>query len=225
MKMKHTFMMVAVVGCIGMVSTASATLINNGSFETGDFSGWITQDLASPHRALTVRTAGYLSGYGFFTTTPTAGSYTATHGFDGGGPGTIRIGQDVLITPGQTSIKFDYRVAWDMANYGGVATADRLFNVTVEVAGGGAQLASYNILTAVRQTQNLDTGNLVGQVDLSSFSGQTIRLNFDAYIPESFTGPGYLQLDNIHAIPEPASMALFGLFTTGIWLKRRFFVG
>ena len=33
-------MMAAVVGCIGMTSAVSATVLNNGSFETGDLTGW-----------------------------------------------------------------------------------------------------------------------------------------------------------------------------------------
>ena len=31
---------VAALCCIGMASTVSATVLNNGSFETGDFTGW-----------------------------------------------------------------------------------------------------------------------------------------------------------------------------------------
>jgi hypothetical protein len=34
-----------------------------------------------------------------------------------------------------------------------------------------------------------------------------------------------VRYDNFQVIPEPATMALMGLFTAGIWIKRRFFIG
>jgi len=71
---------------------ARATSVINGSFETGDFPDWVTQDLSNPFVQLQVGGAGLSPGFGFFFSAPTDGDFAALHGFDGNGPGTIRIG-------------------------------------------------------------------------------------------------------------------------------------
>ena len=83
-----------------------------------------------------------------------------------------------------------------MADYGG-STKPRIFAVTIEPPGGGPGLATNVIFTAAPGTANFDTGPLTGSVDLSSFASRGIRISFDVVIPESFTGPGFFQLDNV----------------------------
>jgi len=56
---------------------------------------------------------------------------------------------------------------------------------------------------------NLDTGNLVGTVDISPFVNQAIRIVFEWFIPESFTGPGFFQLDNV-LVHSPVPVELTG---------------
>jgi hypothetical protein len=208
----RTILLVAGVATALLAGPAAATTIANPSFETGDFTGWVTQDLGVPFFPLQVGGAGVDVGFGFFTSAPTDGAFAALHGFDGGGPGTIRIGQDITLSGGENIISFDYRAAWNLINFCS-GCANRLFDVNVEVAGGGANLFNQNFLTAVAGTSVLDTGNLAGSVNLSAFAGQTVRLSFDFFIPESFTGPAFFQLDNIGAapIPEPSAALLFGV--------------
>ena len=193
----------------GSISSSNAlltivppTLFDNGSFEARDLSGWILTDIANPLTPIAVRPAGYNSGFGFFSTTPTDGSYCLTHGFDGAGPGRIRAAFDITLPPAPVTLTFDYRLGWDMANYGG-STKPRQFVVTIEPFGGGVGLATNLILTASPGTANYDTGPLSGSVDLSGFAGRSIRVSFDAIIPESFTGPGFFQLDNIRLTYPP----------------------
>jgi len=83
-----------------------------------------------------------------------------------------------------------------MQNYTG-STQPRKFVVTVEPYGGGVGLQTNTVLTVAPGTANYDTGNLLGSVGLSAFSDRAIRISFDVIIPESLTGPGFFQLDNV----------------------------
>ncbi len=172
------------------------TCVNCG-FELADFTGWTTQDLSMPFLPLSVDGGGTDAGFGFFVSAPSEGSWTALHGFDGDGPGTIELGQDITIAavPAAT-LHFDYRAAWEMSPWG--ASIDRTFTVNIEPPGGGAPLSSQLILTAQAGTDDYDTGPISGQVDLSAYTGQQIRINFVWWVPEDATGPAFFQLDNIH---------------------------
>jgi hypothetical protein len=61
-------------------------------------------------------------------------------------------------------------------------------------------LDSFNILTATAGTIEFDTGDATGVVDLSAFVGQTVRLSFDFFVPQNFTGPAFFQLDNVRIV-------------------------
>ena len=195
---------VRVTGGNGLSSTASffltvtpqGTLVPNGSFETDNFTDWVTSDISAPFIPVQVTGNGVSPGYGLFSTAATDGSYSAVNGFDGGGPGTIRIAQDIAITSSNAVLTFDYRVGWDMKDYGG-STQARTFAVTIEPAGGGATEATFLQLTAAPGTVTLDTGSLSGMVDLSAYAGTTVRICFDCVIPQSHTGPGFFELDNV----------------------------
>ncbi|MFQ5649747.1 MAG: FlgD immunoglobulin-like domain containing protein [bacterium] len=178
-----------------LLRVSGPTFCENGSFETGDFSSWTTQDMSSPFFPLSVEGAGITPGFGFFSSEPTDGDFAAIHGFDGDGPGTIRIAQDVTVPPSALFLEFDYRAAWDLLTFG--ATQDRTFEVNIEPAGGGTPLHTELILTAVSGTQEMDTGPQTGVVDMSPFAGQDVRISFDWHIPETFSGPGFFQLDNV----------------------------
>ena len=199
---------VKVTGANGLSTTAAfsiavyptGTLLANGSFETGDFSSWVTTDLTNPYVSLAVRSNGYNTGYGLFTSTATDGNYSATCGFDGGGPGTIQIAQDIAVSAAAPIVLFDYRVGWDMLDYTG-STQARTFTVTVQPSGGGSTLATSTVLSASPRTRNLDTGALTGAMDLTAYVGTSVRLCFNVSIPDNFTGPGFFELDNVRVIP------------------------
>jgi len=65
-------------------------------------------------------------------------------------------------------------------------------------------------LTAISGSTNFDTGNLHGSVNISAFANQSVRLTFDWFIPESFTGPGFFQFDDVFVSPPiPVELTAF----------------
>lgn len=183
----------------------AGTLISNGSFENG-FSDWSVSDLQTPYRDLQVRNNGYQPGFGLFGTSATHGNFSASSGFEGHGPGIVRLAHDVPVTAVEPFVRFDYRAGWDLQIFN-VSTQARTFAVTIEPAGGGPVLQKTVILTAAAQTKTLDTGPLIGSVDLSAYVGTTVRVCFDLMVPEVNTGPAFFQLDNVRtAALLPASI-------------------
>ena len=173
-----------------------ANVVANCGFETGDFRGWVTQDLKTPLLPLSVGPAGVSPGFDLFTNTPTEGTFAALTGFDGDGPGTIELAQDVVLRRGVSTLRFDYRAGWNLADFG-AATMSRKFRVDVQPRGGGAALQSTLILTAPVGSVVLDTGILAGNVDLSRFAGTAVRIAFAWVVPEYATGPAFFALDNV----------------------------
>jgi hypothetical protein len=192
----------------GGCGTNPDNAVVNCGFETGDFSSWVTQDLTTPFFPLTVDTGGVYIGYGFFTSAPTEGTFAALTGWDGDGPGEIRVAQDVTLLGGADLMTFDYRAAWDLATFG--ATQDRTFEVHIEPSGGGPPMQTTTILTAEVGTIETDTGDLQGIVDISPFAGSDVRIAFVWTVPESFTGPAFFQLDNVDVnSPVPVELLRF----------------
>lgn len=183
---------------------ASCGTCDNCGFESGDFTDWTTRDIAMPFDAMRVEMLGGGGGNGFFwTVVPTEGAYAAYHGFDGSGPGTIEIGQDIRIhshADGAT-LSFDYRAGWD-TTFG--ATIARTFEVHIEPAGGGVPLQTTVVASAAAGETTVDTGTQTGAVDVSAFAGQTVYVRFVWDVPESNAGPGVFQLDDI-AITDVSS--------------------
>jgi hypothetical protein len=189
----------SIVSSNALLGILPLPLLVNGSFESGesaDLTGWVITDISAPLLSVRVVPAGFNSGFGFFSAAPADGLFCLVEGFDGDGPGRIRVAVDVVLPPSPVTLTFKYRAAWDMLNYSG-STLPRTFGVTIEAFGGGAALQTTTLVTAGPGSANYDTGNLLATVGLSAFSGRAIRISLDAYIPESFTGPGFLTLDNI----------------------------
>ncbi len=77
------------------------------NLDNADFNFYdLKQDLESPYRAFSVVPAGVTDGaFNSFATTPTNGDYAIVTGFDGAGPGHIRLGKD--LPAGYSTITFD----------------------------------------------------------------------------------------------------------------------
>ena len=176
------------------LANTQASPIVNGSFETGDFTGWTASDTANTTPSLAVRANG--ANLGIFNVLSTDGTRSATHGFGGTSEGLISIGQDVTVPANATAqATFTYRIAWN--TFGSTATSNRVFRVSVQPAGGGTELGGQTLLTAEPNTFGVQTVNQSGSLDLTPYAGQTVRLAFVAIIPAGDTANGGFQLDNV----------------------------
>ena len=202
--------------------------IVNGSFETGDLTGWSVKELtpaSNPNLPISVRGAGveypaptfpaFIYTLDYFTSAPTHGQWAVLHDFNGNDTATSgfvnrrELYQDIALPPGATTLQFDYRAAWELFRFG--STQSRTFSVEIEPAGGGAPLLTQLVLEAPSGTYEEDTDHPSGDVgdyppgnmDLSAFAGQSVRLKFVWNIPEPGTGFGFFQLDNIRLNTVP----------------------
>ncbi len=174
--------------------------ISNGSFETGDFSGWCI-DSGAPGAPHSVVATGSPNSFGFPTAAPTDGGFLARHGnYINSGPSLVTLRQQVSIPTGVAvaDLTFDYRGAWDFTVGAPPPTMDVKFDVVVEPPGGGTPLATTNLLTsdfAVSQTV-LDAGQASASVDLLAYAGSSVVVNLQLTIPEPAVGPVQMDVDN-----------------------------
>ena len=211
-----------------IISPAAAAVSGgfiNGSFEAGDFSGWITQDVPNPNDPLLVRSAGnslnVSSTFGDYLTGATDGQFSASHSFSGDSnlsPSTIRIAQDILID--QPILRFDHRANWILA----FSMIGKDFSVTIESTGGGVLLDQYLIFSALPHSIQLDGQFEAESVDLTSFLGQSVRVSFDWMISDTYPHPAVAELDNVRLtpVPEPASVVLQGCAIVATMMAGRF---
>lgn len=185
---------VAALALIGSASAAPVQLITNGGFETGDFSGWTTDETDCPLFPWTVSGPG---GGWDADTAPAAGAFDAWNGFDGCGPMHYTMYQDVTIPAGtvSASLSWQFRVSADLLTLGS-ATQPRSLDVTLRDPLSGAQLTSvYHFEASAGAITN--SLWIPATADVSTFAGQTVRVLFDEYIPEDLTGPATMELDAI----------------------------
>ena len=176
---------------------AGSNLIVNGGFETGSFSGWTTNMPVNPFVPWTVS----LAGAGFLVrTAPPEGLYDAWNGFDGGGPIEFTMYQDVAI-PGGTSavLTWQDRALWNVNGQPRKLQVQVRDPVSNSILGTVYSFATTGI--------NGDTGWQSHSVDLSLYAGLNARICFQENIPESFTGPGQIEFDDISLVAASTSGA------------------
>ncbi|MCX6345190.1 MAG: putative Ig domain-containing protein, partial [Armatimonadetes bacterium] len=184
-------------GSLG-VQNSGASLLINGGFETGDFTGWtVVTGPGNQFQPWTLATAG--SGNWFHNGIPSEGLRFAQNGFDGAAGLYYDIYQEVAIPSAATSalLVWSERLQWN-TTYG--ATVARPYTVTLQPAGGGAPLATLFSTTLPPGTTG-DTGYVAHSINLLSVApgaaGQTVRINFHESIPESNKGPAQFDLDGV----------------------------
>lgn len=179
---------------------APANWLANGSFETGDLSGWTAGDSGTP---ITPWGVFDTSGAGFFRTyEPQVGCFLAANWFDGDGPMTSWLYQDSTVPAGEPFLSLEWkdRIQWDLLNYA-AGTQDRTYAVLIVDPVNNSVLRIAYSQTLVTLTVG-DTGWISHSLDVSEFVGQTIRVMFYQEIPEAFTGPAQFELDGVRLRSE-----------------------
>lgn len=214
---------------------AAVPVINNGDFETGDFSNWNVgstqfspyQDSFPSTRSLATATndAGNSTAWwiknvsttyqNWASASPIDGA-SAFHGFDGS-PGTFYLTQDFTISDSVISaiLNFDWAYNVSMRH----CALDRKFNVLLRHSSQETSVFSWSMNGIDTNWSQTNTS-----IDLTayfnSFGEGDFTLAYEWYVPQCFTGPAQFAIDNINLdvtsaepVPEPTTMLLF---TTGI---------
>jgi Ca2+-binding RTX toxin-like protein len=187
-------------GPVTLASTVAtaAELVTNGDFESGTFDGWTTTQPSLPFARWRVATA---SGMGFPTPSPPQGTYDAFNGFATNSPGPehYTLSQTISI-PAATpaTLTWQDRLVY---NYEG---QPRLLEVKVLDPANNAVLATPYTYQA-QTGMYVDTGWQAHTADLSSFSGQTVKLVFDETIPQANNGIGQAEFDTISVMTPAAT--------------------
>lgn len=203
-------------------SFANANLINNGSFESGDLTGWTTSGLGltgtcpSANRDWNVSSTS--STGCSIVSNPTDGSYAVYNMLDGTGPLKYVLSQQISLASGITSASLSWM---ESANWG-FNGADRVFDINILDSTGVTLLTNLYTESFTGsgnfgwQTHNLDVLSA-----LSPFQGQNVTIAFTTSIPNNWTGPAGFGLDAIAlnvttSVPEPTTLAIFALGIMGL---------
>ena len=211
----------------------SATIINGG-FETGDLTGWtFTGEVANSFNsrveggAFTEATS-WASQFNFFSPQNIEGDHSFFSGFDGPIQ-QISLSQSVGIIDESTSaISFKVRAAWDLETYSQNSTdvqnnegvvLDREIRVMVIDNQTNETLIDQSLFNAVGGEFISDSGLTMVGIELDSVVGHDVTLSFVQNIPQAYTGPALIQIDDIQLqqtyIPEYSGYSLlfgFGVF-------------
>jgi len=180
-------------------------LIENGSFETGGFTGWTTFDAVNSAGGFIVSSDTIMPTSTLVVLEPPDSIFAAIT--DQGGGGTHILYQDVSLPANRSAALhatiYLLNTAGDyvIAATGGLAfdgVANQQFRVDVMNPGAGVTDVSAGVLLNVYQTQPgdpLETGYLQLTADLTPFAGQTVRIRFAEVDNQNFFHVGVDAVD------------------------------
>ena len=211
--------------CATAAFAAPSQLVNNGGFETGTLAGWSTTGLGTgicpiANQEWNVSTTGTATGC-TAVADPLGSAFAAYVQNDGTGPLTYKLSQSFGVAAGTTGGAFSF----DLSSFND-ADSGRTLNVSLT---DEISLASVTLYSASTTSLDISWQTLGGDISafLAGAAGNSVLLSFDNFIPSTWTGPAGLGIDNVSilaevsTVPEPASLALFGLGLAGLAASRR----
>ncbi|OUS15641.1 hypothetical protein A9Q88_10170 [Gammaproteobacteria bacterium 50_400_T64] len=218
------------------VGTANASLITNGDFETGDFTGWNTSQAGGSSLLVTANPGDPTLG-----SSPTNNFYA----FAGnqGGPSQNIFWQSFVVPTALTALTFSFDYAYE--NFAGAGfvnpTPDTLSHTgvsnqqfRVEILNGTALFDTVDPTDIIFSAIQTAPGSLDPQPwasfsqnvfsAVSPFQGQNLQVRF---AQADNQGPFDIGFDNVSlsasttAVPEPATLALLALGVAGIGFSRK----
>jgi len=216
------------------VGTANASLITNGDFETGDFTGWNTSQAGGSSLFVAANPGD-----------PTLGSSPTNdfYAFAGnqGGPSQNIFWQSFVVPTALTALTFSFDYAYE--NFAGFLNPNP---DTLSYTGVSNQQFRVEILNATALFDTVDPTDIIfsaiqtapGSLDpqpwtsfsqnifsaVSPFQGQNLQVRF---AQADNRGPFDIGFDNVSlsatttAVPEPATLALLTLGVAGIGFSRK----
>lgn len=181
---------------LGVGSASAANLVTNGSFETGDFTGWTNTNSTSCPWTVFRNHSSHFCDHGWpgwpATISSVKGRHFADVGWDGVAGKDAMLGQTVSL-PHVKRVKLTWsdRTFWD-TKFG--ATQRRI--EYLDILRHGTVVHSYKIRTLKPDTTGT-TGWIKHTLNLSSYAGKKVQIRFRLTIPETFTGPATFALDAV----------------------------
>ena len=186
------------------LAPCGGTGVVNGSFETGDLTGWCVEESDTVLFPATVAAAGdRLPGLG--AVQPSDGDHALMSSWEAlvdGATTTLSQVLEVPSTAGATELTVAWRARWDMAGCGDCAA--RTLAASVVAAGGGVLLEEVLLVADGGTTQGFTDGSATLPVDLSSAAGSRVVMSLVVEHGDGLSGPGQLELDDVGlALPDP----------------------
>lgn len=210
--------LLAILTINSLSSRASAAeLITNGSFETGNFTGWTAVNAAGSWFNWQTVTAGFTTGFNS-PASPPLGTRAAFNGITANAGGVYTLSQDVTLPAASTaSLTWRHRYQLDYATFcSGAACGTATYSVQILNTSNVVLQTLYTTTTTGGTIA--DTGWFSGIALLNQYAGQTIRIRFRTAVTATLAGPGSLQIDGVSvqspAVPTSANATISGRAAT-----------
>lgn len=178
--------------------TSAVELLTNGSFETGNFTGWTATNGVGPWFPWQVVGAGFNNGFSV-PAAPQHGSFVAYQGVTGSANSTFTLVQQFTIPAASTaSLSWRHRFQYDNTSFCDGAVCGTVTFAVEVLNTSNIVLETLHVLVTGPDTVR-NTGWQQYFRSLSAYSGQTIRIRFRTNVTANLSGPGQLEIDQVSA--------------------------
>lgn len=215
-------LMLGVLAC-SATSLRAAELMVNGSFETGNFTGWTVTNASNSFINWNVSGPG--AGGGFIpvpvVTSPVDGTRVAWQGIACNAGSSYILFQQVTLPPATTAqLRWRDRFQDNLSEFcgGSGEPVCGTVNYRVDIV-NTSNVVLQNLLSITAPANaNTDTGWQLRIANVTAFAGQTIRVRFMTTPTVTWDGPGQLEIDAVSlqapALTTSASVQIGGRVLT-----------